>query len=117
MGLARGGDLIEPVAVGDPGAHRAQRAKDPRQGFDPAGVIDPEQLALGSRGVGERTEQVEQGAKTLFLADRRHMAHGAVVGHGEQEAEAGFVERPALLLGRGGNVDAESQQDVSRPRF
>ena len=32
-------------------------------------------------------------------ADRRDVAHGAVVGRREQEADAGLVQRPPLLVG------------------
>ncbi len=84
----------------DPGALGAQGPQNPGQGLDPSAVVHAQHLAAGAGGIGEGAQQVENGAEPQFLADRQDMAHGAVVGGCEQDADPGFVQGAPLLLGR-----------------
>jgi hypothetical protein len=94
LGLAGGGQLVHAGPVHRPGALGAQRPQGLGHRLDEAMGRDADHLALGAGRIGQRAQQVEDGAEAQLLADRRDVLHRPVVRLGEQEADAG--RRPAL---------------------
>ncbi len=74
---------------------------------------NPDQLARRTRGIGNRTQQVEQGPDAEFLSERNHPRHRGMIIRGEHEADAGALQ--AALESRRVELDAhpESLQHVS----
>ncbi len=60
------------------------------------GSNTPSTWRLAPGRVGQRPQQVEDGAEPQFLAHGRHVAHRGVVGRREQEADVGLVQRRRL---------------------
>src|SRR5690606_37212749 len=62
--------------------------------------------------VGQRAEDVEEGAHAHFAAHRRHVLHGAVVVGREHEADAGGLDAGGDLLRRKVDVGTEGLKRV-----
>ena len=70
-----------------------------------------------ARRIGQRPEDVEDGAHAQFLADRGNVLHRRMVVGREHEADAGFLETLADLLGRQHDVGAERLEHIGRARL
>ena len=73
---------------------------------------NPDHLALGAGGIGEGTEQVEDGAKAELAPHRAGEAHGGVVRDGKQEADAHFRDAAPHLLRRDFKLHASGFEHV-----
>ena len=67
--------------------------------------------------IGERPEQVEDGARAEFDAHRADMAHGRVMRRREHEADAGLADAARDRLRRQVDLDAERHQHVGGARL
>ena len=76
-----------------------QARQHTRQGLHQGFVIHTEDHRFRRCGVGERTQNVEHGAETQFLANRAHIAHSRVVFLGEEEAHAHFIKQLFAQIG------------------
>ncbi len=99
----------------DPGALGAQLAQHFGQRRDPALGEHAEQLAPGAGRVGERAQQIEQGAQAHLLAHRGDMAHGRMMARRHQETEIVLDEAAQHQRLVGGDIDAERGQHVGGP--
>ena len=112
-GFARGGELVDSVSAVDneraPGAERRQRAADEKNA---AGSEHPDDLRARVGRIGERADQVEDGAKAERAAKRTESLHGRVIERREEEDEAGFAQTFDGQLRRKFNGDAESLEDI-----
>ena len=92
MGRSGDGSFIQPVVAAD---HQstvdAQIAEHLCQWFHQLLIIDTQKLHGGSGRIGQRPQNVENGADSHFLADRSGIFHGRVVGLGEHEAHASIL--------------------------
>ena len=87
---AGGGELVEAVAMDDPGALAAELAQHFGDRLHPVRREDADELALGAGRVRQRPEQIEDGARAELDAGRPDMAHGAVIARRHEEADAGL---------------------------
>ena len=71
-------------------------------------IKNPEHLALDSRRVGERTQDVEDRAKAEFLARADRVPHGGVKDRREQEADARSID--ASRHGLGSKIDLDRER-------
>ncbi len=78
--------------------------------------IDAEHLVGGAGGVGQRAEDVEQGAHAHLAARRHGVAHRRVVVGGEHEAHAHLLDAARHLLGIQVEVDAGHREEVGAAR-
>ena len=105
------------AAVNQPGPFRSQHAKrlghraqqGPRKG--------PGQLPPDPGGVGQGTQDVEDGAGAQLGPDRADMAHGGVVHRGHHETDAGGLQRLFNQFRADHHVDPQFGQHVRRPGF
>ena len=73
---ARGGELVKPVAaMHDPGALGAEQRQHLRDRLDPFLAEHADDLIFGAGRIGERPEQIEDGARAELGRDWRR--HGA----------------------------------------
>jgi hypothetical protein len=77
----------------------------------------PDYLALGAGRISQWPQQIENRTETQLLPDRRDVFHRPVVGLGEQEADAGLVQRLALPVEARIDVDAQRRQHVGGAGF
>ncbi|CDN43901.1 hypothetical protein BN871_DT_00150 [Paenibacillus sp. P22] len=113
--LSRGGDadLIQSVVAGDD--HRplqAESAEDAGDGFRAGAVVQPEQLAVGSCRVGERSKHVEDRAHAELAARNRRMPQRGMIELREHEADADLLEAFGRLHRRQADVDSERLQHI-----
>ena len=87
-GGAGGRKLVESGAVDDEGLAGAEQGEGIGDELDQPRRVDADDLARGSGGVGERTQQVEDGAHAELLAHGHDGGHGGVVGGRGKEGEA-----------------------------
>jgi hypothetical protein len=92
----------------------AEALHDAHQDADQIGVENAHQRVGRAGRIGQRAEDVEQGAHPHLAAHRRHVLHGAVMVGREHEAEAGFRDTGGNLLGRQHDVGAERLQHIGR---
>ena len=85
--------------------------------LDPGGCEDAEKLAFHHRRIAERPQQVEDGARPQFDADRPDMAHRAVVTGCHQEAGSRFPQGTLHKRQVAVDVDAERGQHVGRAQI
>lgn len=113
QGFAGNRDFIEPFATkyGER-TLAAEALQNADLDADQIGMEDAEHLVGCAGGVGERAEDVEEGAHAEFATHRRGVLHGAVVIGGEHEADTDFVDALADLLGAEVDVDAERFEHV-----
>ena len=115
MGSPGDGELVNAVAaVDNPGFGRAERSERFGHGPRPLGGEDAEYLELRTRRIGERAEQVEDGADAELGPHGRDMAHGAVMGAGEHEGDTGAIEAGLEFALVGFKVHAERFEHVGR---
>ena len=117
LGLPGGGEFIHALAMHHPGALGAEVAQDLCHRLQPLRVKDPQHLPGGARRIGQGPQQIEQGAEAELRADGRDVPHGAMVGLGKEEADAGGLERPQLAFGMGLDIDPEGGEDIGGPRL
>ena len=55
-------------------------------------IVDAQELPLGTCGVGERPQNVEDGPNPDLATHRTRMSHARVQRLGEQEADTGLVD-------------------------
>ena len=67
-------------------------------------------------GIGQRTEDIEDGANAHLLAHRCNRLHRRVMIGREHEADAGFLDAAPDLRRRQVELDPERGQDVGMPR-
>ena len=65
------------------------------------------------RRITKRPQKVENRAETDLGADGADVAHGPVIGGGEQEGDAGLIQGAGLLRDGGVQVDAERGQNTA----
>ncbi len=112
---ARRGQLVDAVrAVDDERPLRAELDEHLREGRHELGRVDPHDLRARAGRVRQRPEDVEDGPRRELAPDGRRMAHGGVVGRGEQEAEAELVDRALDPLRRELELEAERLEHVGR---
>jgi hypothetical protein len=96
-------DFVETFSAMD--GERVRTAKSLQHAYldaDQIGVEDAEDLIGRVGRVGQRPEDVEQGAYAQFAPYRCRMLHGAVMIGGKHEADAHFIDarpRPAPASG------------------
>ena len=113
QGLARDRDLVQSVeAVHHHHVLRAQALQHPHLDADQVDVEHAHQLVLRAGRIGERPEDVEDGAHAELLAHRRGMLHRRVMVGREHEADADGLDRARDLLGREIEVRAERLEHV-----
>ena len=95
----------------------AEPLQHARLNADQIGMEHAHHLVFRAGGVGERAQDVEQGAHTEFLAHRRRVFHRAVVIGREHETDTDFPDRSRDLLRLQVDVDAERLQHVSAARL
>ena len=100
-------ELVEARAVHDPGAPDAEPAEAARHELGQLRARDAHHLRLGQRGVGERAEQVEDGAHAELAARHGGVPRGGVERGREQEGPARLVEAALDRLQR--RVDAHPE--------
>ena len=76
------------------------------------GGVDSHDLSGGSGGIGERADEVEDGADAQGSADRHDGFHGGMECGGVEEGEAMLAEGAGSFFGRQGDGDAEGFEDV-----
>jgi hypothetical protein len=112
------GNFVETIlAMHDQHALGAQALHDAHQDADQVGVENAHQRVGRAGRIGQRAEDVEQGAHPHLAAHRRHVLHGAVMVGREHEAEAGFRDTGGNLLGRQHDVGAERFQHIGAPEL
>lgn len=112
-GFAGGGELVDAVgAVNDEGAASAEGEQGAADEEDAAGGEDADDLDAGLSGVGERSDEIEDGAEAEGAAEGAEGFHGGVVEGREEEDESGFAEALDGELGGEVDGDAEGFEDV-----
>jgi hypothetical protein len=102
------GNFVETIlAMHDQHALGAEALHDAHQDADQIGVENAHQRVGRAGRIGQRAEDVEQGAHPHLAAHRRHVLHGAVMVGREHEAEAGFRDTGGNLFRRQHDVGAE----------
>ena len=76
--------------------------------------VDAHDLRAGAGGIGERANQVEDGADAEGAAHRHDGLHGRVQGGGVQEGEAVGAQRRGTGSGGERDGDAEGFEDIGR---
>lgn len=115
--LRRGGrgDLVESiVAVDDHGSDGAEPRERHRHFFECAFVVHTKKLVASTRGIRQRTKQIEDRGDTHRLANTRNVPRSGVVLLGEAEANGGAIEATCLHLGRGIDLDAKRREQLRR---
>ena len=113
IGDRGGGDLVHAVApVHDQGPFDAQAAEGAGHQFQLAGIVDAQDLELGSRRIGQRPEQIEHGAHPQFAAGGGGMLHGRVMAGCEQKADANRIDAVRHRIGRNVQAHAERLEHV-----
>ena len=83
---------------------------------DPLRCEYADHLAVDAGRIGQRSQQVENGARAELHPRRPDMLHRRVVSGCEHEADACLGDAAADLLGRQVDLDAECHQHVGRAR-
>ena len=116
-GRAGEGDLVEPVrAVHHPDRLRAEVLQDLRQRLHPLPREHADHLPLDAGRIGERTEQVEDRSRRELGPGRTDILHRGMMRGREHEADAGFLDAAADLLGPQIDLHAERGQHVGGAR-
>lgn len=112
LGRRGGGDFVEAIVAVDD--HRTMGAEAEECGghcVEGGGVVDTEELVSSVGGIGERSEEIEDGGKPEGLSDGRGMAGGGMVVLGEAKADGGAFEATGLDGGIGVDLDAERGEE------
>ncbi len=80
--------------------------------WDEVGGVDSHDLRGGSGGVGERADDVEDGADAECPADGHDGLHGGMERGCVEEGEAMFAEGGCAFVGRESDGDAEGFEDI-----
>ena len=78
--------------MNDPDLFRAEFLHHMGEGFDPVFREYAEKQPPGASRVGERAQQIEDGAGAEFDAGRADMLHGGMMGRGEHEPNVGLFD-------------------------
>ena len=112
-GLACGGELVNSIGAvdheGAPGSERRERAADEQNA---AGSENANDLSARVGRIGERTNEVEDGAEAERAAQRSESLHGRVIKRREEKDEAGFAETFDGQLWRELDGHAESLKNI-----
>ena len=107
------GDLVEAVRpVDDHAASDAEVDEHAGQRLDEVFVVDAEDHALGTRGIRQGAEDVEDGADAKLPADGADVFHRGVILLREHEAQADLLEKLRAFFGCEADVDAERFEAV-----
>ena len=81
-------------------------------GEEPGGVLGGSagELRVRPGGIGQRPQQVEDGAHAQVHANRVGVLHGGVEGGREEKPDAHFADGAGGVFGRGGDLDAQRFQ-------
>ena len=93
-----------------------RRARAPAMRSRKAGSETPMSWRRAPGRIGQRPEEVEDGAHRELLAHRDDVARRLVVGGREHEAEAGLVDAARHRIGRQVDARAERLEDVGAAR-
>ncbi len=111
-------DLVHPVlAPHHDRMLRAQALHDAHLDADQVGMEHPHQDVRRARRVGQRPEDVEDGAHAEFAAHRRDVLHRRVVVGREHEADAGRAHAIGHLLRVQHDVGAQRLEHVGGARL
>ncbi len=114
--LPRGGDLIQPIGAVD---HEASAYPQVRQHlghqFGGAKRMGTHKLHRRSRGIGQRTKEVEHRSHLQLRPGRLRVFHRRVNRGCKQKRNADFTERLTHLCGVEVNVHAQGFQNVGAP--
>ena len=114
-GLARGGELVDAIgSVDDEGALGAERDQRAADEENAAGREDANDLIACVGRVGERTDEVEDGAKAESAAQGAERLHGRVIERRVEKDEAGFAQAFDGQRGRELDGHAEGFEHVCR---
>jgi len=94
---------------GAPGSERGERASDEQ---DAAGSKDSDDLRARVGGIGEWTDEIEDGAEAKRATERTEGFHGRVIERREEEDEACFAKTLDSQLRREFNGHAESFENI-----
>ena len=110
---ARGIEFVETIgAVDDERGLAAEFFEDMRERLGKFGVINTRELDARASRVGERTEDVEDGALTHLFARTNGIFHGGMKLGREHEADADLLNGGGNLLGRDVEIDAEGRENI-----
>ncbi|OQA39024.1 MAG: hypothetical protein BWY52_03173 [Chloroflexi bacterium ADurb.Bin325] len=112
VGTGRSQLVNVAVAADDDGRDRSQLAEHVGQVLGQVGGEDAHQLAARACRVGQRAEDIEDGAHVQVAARADGVLHGRVQLRGKQKADADLVHAAPDLLRRQVEVDAQLGQHV-----
>ena len=116
--VAGHGNLVQPF---DPVDHQdvvaPQALQDARLDAHQVGVENAHDLVARARGIGQGTEDVEDGANAQLAPHRRRMLHRAVVGGREHEADTDLVDALGHLARVQSEVRTERLENVGAARL
>ena len=92
----------------------AELAQGAGEGLAARGVVDAHELHGGQGGVGERTEEIEDGADAEGATHRHRVTNARVVLGRKEKADACLLEATARDLGWGVDAHPELLEDVGR---
>ena len=107
--------LVQTLAVNEPGMGRTEVAQRFRHGPEPLRIIYASELPADLGRIGERAEQVEDRARTQLDARACGMAEGGMVPGREQEDAAGLLHHGRQAVKRNVHVHAQRRQHVGAP--
>src|SRR5690349_12720409 len=105
--------LIETVrTVNDKGSLGTKFAEDVRKRLRESGVVDTCELDICTRRVGQRTEDIEDGALTNLLARTNGILHSRMKLGRKHKSDANLLYGLRNLFGREFEIDAESRENI-----
>ena len=111
--FARGGQLVDSIgSVHDEGAFGSERRQRAAHEQHAAGREHADHLGARVGGIGERADEIEDGAEAERAAKRPQGLHGRVIERREEEDEAGLAQAFDGQFGRELDGHAESLEHV-----
>ncbi len=113
LGVPERRELVESTrTVNDPGSFRSQLAKRASDEFGVFRPRDADELTPGSRGIRERSQQVERRADAKLPPRRSRVLHRGVPGGREEERDVRLLERVSHAIGGRAQIHPERFEDI-----
>ena len=106
------GRILGREPVDEEGMVYAKQGEGLGEEGDEGGIVDADELATGSGGIGEGADEIEKSADAEGATDGRDAGEGGMEGGREEESEVVFAERGGGGVGRGLEGNAEGFKDV-----
>ena len=111
--LAGDGDFVEPSGtVHHKGALDPELCESCRHKIHDVGRKHSQDLSVRTSGIGQRTQQIENGSRANLFARRSRVARSRMRGLREQEPDSDFADRFTEPGARQINPDPELLQDI-----